>query len=192
MGAGIIEPHKWLWLHPPQDLSEVSPSPGWPSRSPPWWILEEGGRPAGRHCGSQVLCALLLSLFSLSWGRVRAARARCRREPGTAPTPQLVGRSMWEPEVWSGRTRVCMRAWCGRGGVATGRRAHRGVQGMHSVSVEVGYPRSKPGLEQTCDVHFLGGSESPYHPPHSVPTPIALSSRVHPSPSPFPIIIIPY
>lgn len=61
---------------------------------------------------------------------------------------------------------------------------------MHSVSVEVGYPRSKPGLEQTCDVHFSGGSESPYHPPHSAPIPIALSSQVHPSP--FPITIISY
>ena len=62
---------------------------------------------------------------------------------------------------------------------------------MHSVSAEVGHPRPKPRLEQTCEVHFPGGSESPYHPPHSAPTPIALSSRVHPSPNPFPITIIP-
>lgn len=52
---------------------------------------------------------------------------RCRREPDTAPTPQLVGRSLWEPEVWSGCTHVCMHARCGRGGVTTGRSAHQGV-----------------------------------------------------------------
>lgn len=62
---------------------------------------------------------------------------------------------------------------------------------MHSVSAEVGHPRSKPRLEQTCEVHFSGGSESPCHPPHSAPTLVALSSRVHPSPNPFPITIIP-
>lgn len=56
MGAGIIGPHNWLWLHPPQDIFQKSALPlVWPSRSPPWWIPEEGGRPASRRCGSQVL-----------------------------------------------------------------------------------------------------------------------------------------
>ena len=83
---------------------------------------------------------------------------------------------------------TCVHActvWQGRGN-------HREECPPRSVGIEMGYPRSKPGLEQTCDVHFSGGSESPYHPPHLAPTPIALSSRVHPSPSPFSITIIPY
>lgn len=60
MGAGIIGPHNWLWLHPPQDFFQKSALPPvWPLRSPPWRILEKGGRPAA----GAVVCR-----------RVRAAR----------------------------------------------------------------------------------------------------------------------
>ena len=96
MGAGIIGPHNWLWLHPHRISFRSQPFPWFGLRGHPLggFLRKEGGQQAGAVV-PRSFCALLLCVFSLfwGWGRVRAARTRCRRKPGTAPTPQLLGRA---------------------------------------------------------------------------------------------------